>query len=423
SGNDTFIAGSGNDSFTGGSGTNWVSYVNSTAGVVVNLSTNTATGYGTDVLSGISHAIGSTYDDTFIGPNNNTSNSFTGGGGIDTVSYANVSANLVIHLDTGTITGRGTDRVSGIENAIGGTGNDQFFGDGNDNVFAGGLGNDSYTGNGGIDTVSYDSSTAAINATLSNGAGSSTGQGSDVFVSGIERIIGSDFNDTLTGSFGNQTFAGGLGNDVINGGSGSGDTVDYSPSATAVTVNLATGTATGEGTDTISNIENIIGSEQNDTLTGNSSANTIDGGGGSDLLIGGGGADFLQGGAGDDILRFENSLTSFSGGLGEDTLQLSAGLSLNLTSLPDAQFSGLEHIDMVTDASANTLTLAMGDVLATSDTTDTLFVEGDSNDHVVTTDSWTAGGTEVHGATTYQVYTSGLATLLVDTDINQTGIM
>ncbi|MFN7098586.1 MAG: hypothetical protein ACK4PR_13690, partial [Gammaproteobacteria bacterium] len=132
---------------------------------------------------------------------------------------------------------------------------------------------------------------------------------------------------------------------------------------------------------------------------------------------------FLQGGAGDDILKFENNLTTFAGGIGNDTLQLSGGLNLDLTSLPNSQFSGLENIDMGTDASANTLTLSLGDVLSISDTTDTLFVDGNSSDHVVTTDTWSVGGTEVHGANTYQVYTSGSATMLIDTDINQIGVL
>jgi Ca2+-binding RTX toxin-like protein len=421
-GNDTFIAGSGDDTFNASTGNDWVSYANATSGVVINLATNTVTGYGTDILSSIEFAIGSDFNDTIIGPNTTANNSYQGGTGIDLLSFANVSANMVIHLDTGTVTGRGTDIISDFENATGGSGADQFFGDGNDNIFTGGLGNDSYTGNSGIDTVSYEGSTAAINATLSAGAGSSTGQGSDVFVSGIERIIGSDNNDTFNGGTGDQTFVGGLGNDTLIGGGGN-DTADYSLSATAVTVDLTTGTATGEGADTLTTMDNIIGSDLNDSLTGNSGVNTIEGGEGSDFLAGAGGADFLFGEEGDDILQFENTISTLSGGLGDDTLQLSGGLYLDLTSLPDSLFTGLENIDLATDGLANTLTLALSDVLSLSDTTDTLFVDGNSSDAVVTTDTWVAGGTEVYGGNTYQVYTSGIGTMLVDIDINQLGIL
>ncbi|MFN7097627.1 MAG: beta strand repeat-containing protein [Gammaproteobacteria bacterium] len=288
-GNDTFFDGSGNDTFVGGTGTDLASYVASANAVTINLFTGTATGDGTDILTTIENIIGSSYNDTIISDNSTTSNVFDGGSGTDLLSYANVSANMVVHLDTGTITGRGTDLVSGIENVTGGSGNDQFFGDGNDNLFTGGLGNDTYTGNAGIDTVSYADSTAAINAALSAGAGTATGYGSDVFASGIERIIGSNFNDTFTGGTGDQTFAGGLGNDTLIGGGGN-DTADYSLSATAVTVDLVAGTATGEGNDTLTTMENIIGSGQNDTLLGNSGVNTIDGGQGNDFLAGGGAA-------------------------------------------------------------------------------------------------------------------------------------
>jgi Ca2+-binding RTX toxin-like protein len=77
---------------------------------------------------------------------------------------------------------------------------------------------------------------------------------------------------------------------VIDGGSGT-DTVSYSAAAHGVTINLAAGTATGDGSDTLTSIENVIGSTHNDTITGSSAANVIDGGGGTDTIYGGSGAD------------------------------------------------------------------------------------------------------------------------------------
>ena len=83
--------------------------------------------------------------------------------------------------------------------------------------------------------------------------------------------------------------------------------------ATGVTVNLSTAGAQNTlnaGTDTLSGIENIIGSAFNDTLTGTTGANVMDGGAGNDSLSGLAGADTLVGGAGNDTL---------TGGAGNDS--------------------------------------------------------------------------------------------------------
>jgi serralysin len=101
----------------------------------------------------------------------------------------------------------------------------------------------------------------------------------------------------------------------MDGGAGT-DTVDYSAETNAVTVNLATGQASGAdiGTDTLSNIENVIGGAGNDVLAGGGDNDIIDGGTGQDIiqggngndtLIGGDGNDTLTGGNGDDIFLFD----------------------------------------------------------------------------------------------------------------------
>ncbi len=112
-------------------------------------------------------------------------------------------------------------------------------------------------------------------------------------ISGIENIIGTDNDDVFLGSDANVKA--GAGNDYIFSGNGANafdggeglDVVDYSTSDTGVTVNLngeisSGGTAEG---DTLINIENIIGSDHDDTLTGDSSANIIKGGAGIDKVI------------------------------------------------------------------------------------------------------------------------------------------
>jgi hypothetical protein len=77
-----------------------------------------------------------------------------------------------------------------------------------------------------------------------------------------------------------------------------------------VTASLLAGTATGDGSDTLTGFEKLVGSRFNDTLTGDSFANSIIGGDGNDKGFGRNGDDFLDGGAGTD---------SMTGGLGTDT--------------------------------------------------------------------------------------------------------
>ena len=111
-------------------------------------------------------------------------------------------------------------------------------------------------------------------------------------------LIGGAGNNTLIGGVGNDTLIGGAGNDTLDGGAGS-DTASYADATAGVTVSLAMTTAqntVGAGTDTLTNIENLTGSNLNDTLTGNAGANILNGGTGNDTLNGGAGNDTLIGG-------------------------------------------------------------------------------------------------------------------------------
>jgi Ca2+-binding RTX toxin-like protein len=115
-----------------------------------------------------------------------------------------------------------------------------------------------------------------------------------------------DGNDILQGNEGNDTLDGGSGNDILDGGEGT-DTVDYSNDTAAVNVNIynvSSGTATdGYGdTDTLINIENVIGSDYNDFINGGSQQSIFEGGDGNDTIKAGGGIDTIYGGDGNDIL-------------------------------------------------------------------------------------------------------------------------
>lgn len=232
---------------------------------------------------------------------------------------------------TGTL---GNNNLVGTELA------DKLIGLAGDDILDGRAGNDVLDGGIGIDTASYQYDTASVTVNLSITTAQNTiGSGTDTLI-GIENLIGSAYNDTLTGDAlantidggnGNDTIQGGLGNDTLNGGAGI-DTVSYATATAAVTVNLSLATAqntVGAGTDTLSNFENIFASAFNDTLTGSSVANTINGAAGNDLIVGGLGADILTGGLGADTFQF-----------------LSTGLDANFDRITDFGTAQADKIDV-----------------------------------------------------------------------------
>jgi Ca2+-binding RTX toxin-like protein len=147
---------------------------------------------------------------------------------------------------------------------------------------------------------------------------------------GNDTVNGLGGNDTLKGEAGGDTLLGGVGDDTLDGGLGT-DTASYSASPTAVTASLATNSATGEGSDTLLGVENLIGSSSADTLTGSDAINRLAGGDGDDTERGGlgndtvqgnGGADTLDGGDGDDTVNSKDGVNgndSLDGGAGTDT--------------------------------------------------------------------------------------------------------
>ena len=127
-------------------------------------------------------------------------------------------------------------------------------------------------------------------------------------------VTGQAGNDMLNGRIGNDALDGGAGNDTIDGGEGT-DTVVYQFAPAGVDVVLGEGETIGTAsdgygsTDSLSNLENVIGSDFNDNLTGNSGNNSLTGRAGNDTILGLSGDDFLTGGAGADTM---------SGGEGSD---------------------------------------------------------------------------------------------------------
>ncbi|TPG79531.1 retention module-containing protein [Pseudomonas arsenicoxydans] len=175
------------------------------------------------------------------------------------------------------------------------------------------------------------SDTAAVTISYQDGHTLTGTSGDDVLVAGTGNnvINAGDGNDVLTAGTGNNELHGGAGNDLLFSGTGNDlldggtgiDTVSYAHATAGVTVDLslvAPQNTGGAGTDTLTGIENLLGSNFNDTLTGDNNSNVINGGLGDDILKGGGGDDFLIGGLGNNTL---------TGGAGADTFQWLKGNS------------------------------------------------------------------------------------------------
>jgi hypothetical protein len=211
----------------------------------------------------------------------------------------------------------------GDEVLTGGSGDDTVTGGAGYNTIAGGLGNDSLDGGVGGGAVDFTGSLTAVTVDL--GAGTASGEGFDSLAN-FQDINGSDHGDTLTGDAGTNWIAVGIGNDTVDGVSGANDTYDVASATAAVTVDLGAGTSTGgSGTDTLKHIDDVSGSDFNDSLTG---------GAGDNVLYGEGGNDALSGGAGD-----KDGADSFDGGSGIDTLDYSANTldtTVNLFALATA---------------------------------------------------------------------------------------
>ena len=272
--------------------------------------------------------------------------------------------------------GDGNDDIDGDfgdDKIYGGDGNDILQGWYGNDLLDGGAGDDTITGGSGTDIVTYASASAAVTVNLATTTAQNTvGAGTDTITT-VENVIGSAYNDTITGNSSANLIQGGAGDDALNGAGGT-DTLSYSEATSGITVSLAVGTAQntgGAGTDTISNFENLTGSEFNDTLTGSSIANTINGLGGNDVIEGGAGNDILDGGGGTDTLTYVNAASAV-------TVNLSTASSQNTGGAGSDTISNFENL--TGSAYNDTLTgNSSGNVLYGGAGTDTIS-GGDGND-------------------------------------------
>ncbi len=279
-------------------------------------------------------------NDTFLqGSASTPDETLWGGDGTDTVSYASRSAALTITAGTakndGDASGGGEDDEikNDIEVVTGGSGVDTMTGtDGYAITFNGGGGDDVLTGADGNDTL--------------NGDGDN------------DTLLGKDGDDVMNGGAGNDTFdeeTADNGKDTFNGGAGT-DMVDYSGRSVGVIVTMDGKTADdgegGEDDNVKADVEDLIGTDQDDDITGNTLANTITGGLGDDELDGGAGDDVFYQDADDD------GDDTIAGGLGVDTVDYADRTDAVHATLDGATASG-KYDDQ------NTMMMEEGDVLGT----------------------------------------------------------
>ncbi|KYO51830.1 hypothetical protein AUP44_07810 [Tistrella mobilis] len=393
-GNDILNGRGGADTLDGGAGSDTASYADSAIGVTIDIGGENSEG---DTLISIENLTGSAFDDTLSGDQftntltggagddvlaggdgndtliggdgddllrgGNGADILTGGAGIDTASYAGTwGSDITANLATGE--NSQNDVLSGIENLIGGQGNDTLTGDDQNNRLEGGDGADTLSGGAGDDVLAGgagadhmdggdgfdigDWSITTTNATFDLAQGTSSGN--DVLIS-IEGVIGGSGNDTIigdagnnlliggaggddiTGGAGDDELQGGLGDDVLSGGGGADildggdgiDTVSYADHTAGVIVSLGpvpfspdvVVVLSADG-DQLKSLENLIGSAFSDELFGDGTSNQIEGRDGNDVIDGGSGNDTLLGGAGDDVLIGNAGIDVMTGGDGAD---------------------------------------------------------------------------------------------------------
>ncbi|MFO0746321.1 MAG: calcium-binding protein [Myxococcota bacterium] len=365
-GNDTLSGGTAADTLNGGAGND-----------TLRGATDAALDTAADTLNGDDG------DDTFDAGNaTNGGDTYNGGNGTaDHVSYANRTILVTVTIGAGSNDGQASENdtvAADIEIVSGGAGNDVLTGGSGNETLNGGAGNDTltggdgndtlngdagndllvsnddtsdgadvYVGGAGTDTVDYSARTVGVTVTMDGVAndGETGADEGDNVKADVENFIGSSGDDIVTGSAADNAFTGGDGDDILSGGAGNDwfyeedadsgsdtfnggagtDTVDYSLRTGDLTVTMdgvdPDDGESGEADDVQADVENCLGGDGDDTITGNALGNYLDGGAGIDTLSGGAGDDELFGGAGVDIL---------DGGAGDDTLDGGAGTETSI---------------------------------------------------------------------------------------------
>ena len=351
--------------------------------------------------------------------NNNGNDIVDGTSGDDTMLVGFVDA------DNDTIDGAdGDDDIvygyAGDDTIAGGAGINILYGGSGDDVFIGGEGADAFQGNAGQDNLDYSNSDAAVTVDLTTSQLSGGDAENDTILGGIDGVIGSDFDDVLTGfdhegtdpadTFTNELFGGlgndtitglggddrlgggegddelyggagddditgGAGNDTVEGGDGD-DVIDTSgPNSTGLTAAMDLGFPglVAPDADPFNDRDVVDGGAGNDTILTGDDADTIDGGSGDDYIDGGIDADSIDGGSGDDTIIGGEGSDVINGGDGNDLIYAALDPSFpDSLNIPDAIDPVLNNGDDLVHGGAG------NDTIYGADDNDTL--HGDEGD-------------------------------------------
>ncbi|MDC1347362.1 Ig-like domain-containing protein, partial [Glaciecola sp.] len=387
-GDDEIYAGTGDDTIDGGAGYDELDYSTTNDDLTITYATTANQGsvsgatIGTDTYVGIENVIGGTGNDTFVGSTSTD----------DSLSYASINGAVQVDFsgaNAGTVNtvNAGVDTFTGMETIIGSNSNDTF------NGVTGGVAVD---GLGGSDRLSYIDSSAAVTITFaadSDTSGTVTGNANATFIN-VEHVQGSTAADVIDGSAISNNLSiyvlGSEGDDTITGGAGSADALAYQAYTVDITADLTAGTVLSSvGNDTVSNIEEINTGSGNDDITGSVGNDIIRGNAGDDTFVGSAGNDTIEGGAGFDTLDFSAQSTDLS----------LTGLRFNynswtyISALGNDRFSSIDQVisgsgnDTITVSSgnANIVSNAGNDTITSTSGRDT--IEAGTGDDSVNTSS------------------------------------
>ncbi|MDQ6434000.1 calcium-binding protein [Mesorhizobium sp. LHD-90] len=403
---------------------------------------------GNDILKG-----GSGDDFLEGGPGKDT---YDGGAGFDTLSFQEAYFDptalrgVVLNATVGTVIDPwgNSETFKNVESFRGTQFADTLNGSSLDEHFMGMGGRDKIDGKGGFDEVRYDRDDRrggldGVTVNLTTGLAIDGFGRQDTLVS-IERVRGTEADDTLIGSSAANRLRGLGGDDVLDGRAGAddmrggwgndtyvvdnaGDTVDENPGSdfadgtdtvkSAITFNLADTTKVFGAVERLtligSSAINGSGNSLSNIITGNTANNSLAGSSGNDTLSGSSGNDTLNGGTGDDTLIGGSGKDTLTGAAGKDAFRFNAALSASTNVDTVTDFSVADDTIQLENAIFTALT-ATGTLAVAAFRANTTGAAGDSSDRIIyETDTgrllYDADGTGATAGIHFATLTAGLA--------------
>lgn len=320
------------------------------------------------------------------------------GGGIDTIDFASTTAavrsaldvvgsqivnqNLTLQLDSGIgvenlVGGQGNDWLSGnsLDNSINGNaGNDQLLGRSGNDIVAGGRGNDVYEFgssivaeadrvieliNEGTDTLSFSSLTSPVTLSMSSALTQNVNSLRTLLLnsgstfenaiggSGADRLSGNSRDNSLVGGDGNDSLSGLAGSDALRGGKGD-DVYKYFTATAQETEAIIENANEGIDTLDLSVLTEAVTMDLSSTLSQAASLNrTIKLNSGATLenIIGGSGGDFLTGNGRNNVLNGGLGSDTLAGKTGDDSYVFFPTTSLETDTLIELANAGRDSLD------------------------------------------------------------------------------